>query len=139
MDQAFRLLRAQCANCHRFRLARVEINLFCCKLRLIRLGLLKEAEDIDDVQLKSLHRHNAGGGSVQDEMDAFDLSEDEEGGLIFQRQAFVKRAIRGAGRGSRQNVNAARQNEAMSEARKRIIRDFQASIVKTRRCNSCKM
>ena len=48
IDQAYKLLRAQCLNCRRLRMSRVESKRILCKLRLIRHGLLKQAQDIEN-------------------------------------------------------------------------------------------
>ena len=123
MDQAYRLMRATCVYCNRFRLARVELNRFYCKLRLIRYGLLAEAEELEDVGLRS---------DEGAETDAEDIME--------KRLDFVKRCLKKAGvykRGSEAAIEFT-QTEVIAKARKAEIEKFQADIVKTRKCASCK-
>ena len=48
MDQLLRLLRGKCAYCHNLKLARVQINEFVSRLRLIRCGLVKEANEMHE-------------------------------------------------------------------------------------------
>lgn len=116
-------MRAQCVYCNRFRLSRVEINRYCCKLRLIRHGLLAESEELEDIGLRSEE------GADTDAED-----------IIEKRLDFVKRCLKKAGVGKRGTNSTPEfiQTEAVGKARKALIEKFQAEIVKTRRCLNCK-
>lgn len=136
MNQAYRLLRSQCVYCHGLRMSRVEVDRYWCKLRLLQYGLLKEAEDVDDIGLRSREfkaQVDAAGDAEED------LSEDENANtahtIMDQRRAFVKRCI--AQIGTKPDVDDS-PTEAISQTRAAIVRDFQADIVKTRKCANCK-
>lgn len=134
MDQAYRLLRAQCVHCSRLRMARVEVNRFCCKLRLIRCGLLKEAEELEDVGLKG----KVTNGSVNEADSELSESENDKiSNIMEQRRAFVKRCIRRV-RGDSKIIDVSvSRSEAATEARKAVIREFQGDLLKSKKCAHC--
>lgn len=138
LDQAYRLLRAHCVNCHRFRLARVEIHLYCCRLRLIRYGLLKEAAEVEDIVPKSRHQRGLQGDTQEDGINS-DSSDGDGVPAISLRETFVKRAIHKSFKGRRPRSDLVIQNEALCEARKDVIREFQKDILRLRKCANCKM
>ena len=45
----YQLLRCFCHFCHRFRMSRLELTKFMCRLKLTRAGLLKEALELDNM------------------------------------------------------------------------------------------
>ncbi|KAI9809454.1 MAG: hypothetical protein M1827_006834 [Pycnora praestabilis] len=136
MDQALRLLRAKCSYCNHLKMARIEVNRFCCKLRLIHHGLLGEAEDLEEMHIMGNSPSTASG---KDEGPGEDLdgpeSQDEDGdSLIRRRDEFVGRSIRKAAElGSR----ASGKNEAVAEERRAVIKEFLASITKGKKCANC--
>jgi len=122
IEQLFRYVRARCIYCSRFRLARVEINKYVGKLKLIKYGLLAEAEELDDVGLRK-------------ELD--DDNNDAED-IIDKRNRFVNKCIKKAG-GHRKDFDLrAVRSEAAMETRRAILTEFQADIVKSRACKTCK-
>lgn len=122
MDQAYRLLRAQCVYCSKFRLSRVEINKYCCKLRLIRHGLLAEAEHLEDIGLKKLDEG--------DDTDAEDI--------IEKRLEYVQRCIKKSGGSNKSFDFALSQTEVVGKARRAVIESFTMDIIKSRTCRNCK-
>ncbi len=88
MDQVYRLLRAQCVYCHRFRLPRKDVHRFVCIFRLLQYGLLREAQMIDSID------QNDSGPAEEEEGDEDD---DEHSGAtdptIRKRDAFVRKAL----------------------------------------------
>ncbi len=134
MDQAYRLLRAQCVYCNRLKMAQVEVNRFCCKLRLIRCGLLKEAEELEDVGLKGKVTN---GLAEEAEPESSESEDDKISNLMEQRRAFVKRCIRRAGGDRKNPETSVNRSEAVTEARKAVIREFQRDLLKSRKCAHC--
>ena len=134
MDQLLRLLRAQCAYCSHFRLHPAELNRYLCKLRLIQHGLLREVEELDEhVHSKTA---NIKGPSDLDDRTESEGSEDEDD-LTERRNQFVKKCITAAGGCHQRATVAAGKVEAISEERRKIIKEFMGNITKIRFCGSC--
>ena len=113
-------------------MARVEVNHYSCKLRLIRYGLLQEAEDIDNLDLYKAKDKTASGAG-----DDSEISEEEDGDhIVAQRNTYVKKMIKQAGV-RRKAENPIGKTEATSEARRAVIKEFLLEITKGRKCHSC--
>ena len=138
MDQLLRLLRAKCAYCSHLKLHPAEVNRFKCKLRLIRYGLLEAGEELENIHLKSKMPKSVGVDGLALDGSSSESEEEDSNDLIQRRNDFVKRAIKKAG-GKKQFAGvAAHKIEAVSEERRLVIREFLASITKTKVCGSCK-
>ncbi len=139
MDQLLRLLRAKCAYCNRLKMPRVEVNRFCCKLRLVRFGLLKEAEELEELQLK--RKTPKGAGADRDVgSDNLESDESDDGDtdvLVQRRNDFVKRAIKRTRGSTRHFTSGSEKIEAAVEERRMIIKEFLAAITKVKTCGSC--
>lgn len=137
MDQLLRLLRAKCAYCSRLKLHPAEANRFSCKLQLIRYGLLKEAEELEEIQLKSARLELAGGGGSDEEPESEGSEEEDADTLIQRRNDFVKRSIKKAGGKKRRSVEVEKV-EALSGERRAVIKEFLGAITKVKTCGNCK-
>ncbi|OCK74654.1 beta and beta-prime subunits of DNA dependent RNA-polymerase [Lepidopterella palustris CBS 459.81] len=133
MDQCLRLLRAKCVYCHRLKMAAVQVNRYTCKLRLIRYGLLKEAEDIENLNLWSSKRKSASGAGD----DLGSSEEVDEDHIISQQNSYVKKMIKQAGGSKGRGERTTEKTEAISEARKIVIKDFLLEIGKGKKCRNC--
>ena len=122
IDQLYRYIRARCVYCSRFRLARVELNRYVCKLRLLQYGLLAEAAELDDVGLRK-------------DLDEEHLDGDD---IMEKRNEFVRKSIRRAGGHKRDFDFTAAKSEAAMETRRDVLTQFQADIIKGRACKMCK-
>ncbi len=141
MDQAYRLLRAQCAYCHRFRLPRHEIHKYSCIFRLLQVGLLHEAQMIESFsasdlgeQLRTL--------TLADVPTIEDDEAEEEGGNLHDstmraREAYVRQVLREY----RLKVNMGDirkgKHEGAAELRRALVKEFLAQMVKEKRCRTC--
>jgi DNA-directed RNA polymerase I subunit RPA1 len=105
------------------------MNEYVSKLRLIRCGLVQEAND--------MHEHINLIGS-KNKADQEDSDSDEDGqGIIGQRNEYVKRCMKRAGI-SKSNAHAVRaKNEAVADARRFVIKEFLAEITKSKKCRNC--
>ena len=137
MDQLLRLLRAKCAYCSHLKLHPAEVNRFSCKLQLIRYGLLKEAEELEEIQLKSKRLKMAGGGGSDEEPESEESEEEDADTLIQRRNDFVRRSIQKAGGRKRRSLEVEKV-EAVSEERRAAIKEFLAAITKGKICGNCK-
>ena len=125
-DQCIRLLRGQCVYCNKFKRSRVDINLLCGKLRLLRYGLILESSRLEYV--------NANTKEAQDS----DASDDQdENSLIGARNKFVKSAIKEVRRKGLRPLKDMGKTESISEARAAVIKDFLAAITKGNKCENC--
>ncbi|EQL34358.1 hypothetical protein BDFG_03717 [Blastomyces dermatitidis ATCC 26199] len=130
-DQLFRLLRAQCAYCHRFRMSRADIKSYTCKLRLLQYGLVEEAAAIDNMEARRGTNNDAGSESGESE------DEDEED-FVRRRDAYVKRCIQQVlARSKHQEFLHGAKNSAAVEQRRNIVRGFLKDITAVKKCASC--
>ncbi|KAJ4307081.1 hypothetical protein N0V88_000457 [Collariella sp. IMI 366227] len=141
MDQAYRLLRAQCVYCYRFRMPRHEIHRYICMLRLLQVGLIREAQMIDSFSVSEL------GDQLRNmklaDVPNVELDEAEEEGDTVQdstmrtREAYVRQVLRD--HRLKINIGDIRKgkHEGAAEMRRAIIKEFLASMVKEKRCRSC--
>ncbi|PGH11033.1 hypothetical protein AJ80_07309 [Polytolypa hystricis UAMH7299] len=130
-DQLFRLLKAQCAYCHRFRMSRMDLNTYACKLRLLQYGLVEEAAAVNNMEMRKGKSNNAGSDS--------DDSEDEDAEDFAQRRnAYVKRCINSAlsQRQDRGYFQGAK-NPVAAEQRRTLVREFLKEICAVKKCASC--
>ncbi|KAF1832344.1 beta and beta-prime subunits of DNA dependent RNA-polymerase [Decorospora gaudefroyi] len=129
MDQLLRLLRGKCAYCHQFQLARTTVNEFVSKLRLIRCGLVQEANE--------MHEHIDATKGKTNKHQADDSEDDDNEAVISQRNNYVKRCMKRAGI-SKHDARAVRdKNEATSDARRQVLKDFYADLSKAKKCANC--
>ncbi|KAF2478246.1 beta and beta-prime subunits of DNA dependent RNA-polymerase [Lindgomyces ingoldianus] len=128
IDQLLRLLRGRCGYCQHFKLPRVQVNEYVCKLRLIRCGLVQEANDMHE------HIDLTGGKNSK----PADNDSDEGGeGIIGQRNDYVRKAMKNAGI-SKTNAHSLRcKTEAVSDARRQVIKQFYAEMSKSKKCRNC--
>jgi DNA-directed RNA polymerase beta' subunit len=132
MDQLLRLLRGKCAYCHQFKLARVLINEYVSKLRLIRCGLVREANEMHE------HINIIKGKTSKSKADDSEDDEDDNEDIITQRNNYVKRCMKRAGI-SKHDARAIRdKNETISDSRRQVLKDFYAAITATKACGNCK-
>ncbi|KAF2108732.1 DNA-directed RNA polymeras-like protein I subunit [Lophiotrema nucula] len=131
IDQLLRLIRGKCGYCHLFKLPRATINEYVSKLRLIRCGLVEAANAMTE-HVNSMSAKN----KTRDIADS-DSEEEEGDGLIQMRNDYVKRAMKQAGI-SKSSVHALREkNEAISDARRQVIKEFYAEMIKSKKCRNC--
>ena len=134
MEQVLRLLRGSCGYCGRFRLARVVVQRYVSKLRLVGAGLLREAKEIDDVGVRDVRGAEVTAGS--DEEENSDEDEDDAGArdMIARLNRFVNAAIRTATAEGRVSTL---KTEATTKARQNIIADVMAALTKGKKCHNC--
>ncbi|QIW96250.1 hypothetical protein AMS68_001768 [Peltaster fructicola] len=126
MDQVLRLLRAACIYCGKLKMSRSQVNLFVCKLRLIKHGLLREVAEMAEFDMKFTMK-----GATQDDDD----EEEEVGGhVIAARLRFVKEAIK---RAAEEGRLSSQRTEAIVSTRKEIVKDFLTNMTKGSKCGNC--
>ncbi|KAL2170041.1 hypothetical protein VTG60DRAFT_5381 [Thermothelomyces hinnuleus] len=141
MDQAYRLLRAQCVYCHKFRLPRHEIHKYTCMLRLLQVGLVHEANMIESFSASDL------GEQLRklrlSDVPTVEADEAEEEGnnlhdsTMRARETYVRQVLRE--HRLKVNVGDIRKgkHEGAAEMRRALVKEFLAQIVKEKRCRSC--
>jgi DNA-directed RNA polymerase beta' subunit len=130
IDQLLRLLRGKCGYCHQFRLARVTINEYVSRLRLIRCGLVQEANEINE-------HVNATKGKTS-KRDAQDSdSEDDNEDIVSQRESYVKKCLKRAGISSRDVRSIKEKNDTISDARRQVLKEFYGQVGLGKKCRNC--
>lgn len=128
LDQLFRLLRGKCAYCHRLRLSRPQVNEFASKLRLIRSGLVRDANAMNE-------NVDANKGRIGPTTDS--SGEDNEEDIIGQRNSYVKKCLKRAGISRSETHSATEKNDAISDARREVVREFYLELTKGKKCKNC--
>lgn len=131
MDQLLRLLRGTCVYCHRFKTARVVVNKYICKLKLIRAGLIQEAEDMDDHIDLDRNKNKKAAASEDDSED------DDNDDIISQRNSYVKKMLKQAGISKSASYKAQEKVESVTEARRLVIKEFYAEMGRGKKCHNC--
>ncbi|KAK0651336.1 hypothetical protein B0T16DRAFT_323548 [Cercophora newfieldiana] len=141
MDQAYRLLRSQCAYCHRFRMPRREIHRYSCMLRLLQVGLLHEAQMIDSFNESDLG-DQLKGMTLSDVPRMLDDEAQEDGsnaqdGISRSREAYVRAVLQE----HRHQINIGSikrgKHEGAAELRRSLVKEFLGSIVMQKDCKTC--
>jgi DNA-directed RNA polymerase beta' subunit len=130
MDQLLRLLRGKCAYCHQFKLARVQINEYVSRLRLIRCGLVREANEMHE------HIDLSKGKTAKRDADDSESADDSDD-IITQRNSYVKRCMKRAGISKHDARSVKEKNDTTAEARRVVLKDFYAAIVAGKKCRNC--
>ncbi|KAL8413861.1 hypothetical protein RB594_005194 [Gaeumannomyces avenae] len=136
MDQTLRLLRAQCAYCHKFRLRRTDIHRFVCLFRLLQYGLLAEARILDAMgeTIPGLSTANRPRYEDESESEAEDESNLEDA-VVRKRDSYVRKVLKR----HRISIGEIRKgkHEGASEMRRELVKEFLRDIAKGRICASC--
>ena len=114
------------------------MNFFTCKLRLLQHGLLKEAEELENVgkKWKRLEELGRDEPAVQATADSEDDREDDMD-LKEKRIVFTKRAIKKAGGRQNRTEVSGEKVEALSEQRRAVVKQFLGDITKGGACGHC--
>lgn len=117
-------------------MAKSVVNRYVCKLKLIQHGLLLEAQQLDDIQIKTkttAPSRMVKDGTTADEVETED--EDDVDSFFARRERFVNGAIR------RSKANSGNGNSAkvmsVAEERRVLVKEFLGDIMKPRKCNRC--
>ncbi|OAL01187.1 beta and beta-prime subunits of DNA dependent RNA-polymerase [Phaeosphaeriaceae sp. SRC1lsM3a] len=132
IDQLLRLLRGKCGYCHQLRLARVQINEYVSKLRLIRCGLVQEANEMHehiDITSGKTAKGNDGASSSD--------SENENDDIVSQRNTYVKKCMKRAGISSRDVRSIKEKNDTIADARRQVLKDFYGQVGLGKKCKNC--
>lgn len=114
-------------------MARVQINAYVCKLRLLQYGLVDEVGVIE-----SMGTGKAGGTNQKKKDEQSSDEEDDEEDLMSRRSAYVKRRIREAhSEGKFNGLMAGSKNPIAAELRRALIREFFREIVALKKCTHC--
>lgn len=138
MDQLLRLMRSKCAYCSHLRLAPAEINRFICKLKLIEHGLVREIEELEKMHLRMPSTKARRESTMDVDGESEESEQEDEETLKQRRLAFVRQAIRENGGREARAAVASEKVEAVSEVRRAIVKEFLATITKSKTCGHCK-
>ncbi|KAF1973318.1 DNA-directed RNA polymeras-like protein I subunit [Bimuria novae-zelandiae CBS 107.79] len=128
LDMLLRMLRGKCCYCHHFKLSRTSVNEFACRLRLLRWGLIEEANGIHEHIDENKGKTRKAAGS--------DDEEDEEG-IIAERNRYVEKCRKRAGISKHEAHSRKDKSEAISEARRIVIKEFYEKVSQGKKCRNC--
>lgn len=132
-NQMYILLRSLCLYCHHFRLQRLEVHRYECKLRLIQHGLLLECVELDNMGAES-----GGSADSDDEEPASKADPAQQRQLRQRREEFVDLCIARAvsdGRSSHRGVVTA----TVGEERKSVLNELSKRLLSRPKCDNCGM
>ncbi|KAK3321154.1 hypothetical protein B0T19DRAFT_259807 [Cercophora scortea] len=141
MDQAYRLLRAQCVYCHRFRLPRREIHRYASMFRLLQVGLLHEAQMVDSFNESefgdAIHSMRLRDVPVAEDDEAEEEGDNLQDATMRAREAYVCQVLRE--HKNRINLGDIRngKHEGAWEMRRGLVKEFLAAIIREKRCRTC--
>lgn len=137
LGQLLILLRGKCEFCGFLKLASVNISRFACKLKLVHHGLIKEAQEIDDI----LSTPKTSSSQMTNGVDAHENSSDggdSEEDISERLNDFVRHAVKRATHRDGQGNRTATKLGAIAEQRRLLIKDFLSTMAKTKVCGRCK-
>ncbi|KAL1842584.1 hypothetical protein VTJ49DRAFT_4764 [Mycothermus thermophilus] len=141
MDQAYRLLRAQCVYCHHFRLPRHEIHKYTCMLRLLQYGLIHEAQMIESFtpsdlgdQLSRLRLTDV---PTHEDDEAEEEGDTVQDSSMRAREAYVRKVLREYRTKVSMGDIRKGKHEGAAEMRRAIIKEFLTVMTREKRCRSC--
>ena len=134
-------MRARCVYCAHLKLPRAEVDRFTCKLKLIKHGLIQEAEELENVHLrsKSSKLGEMGHDTIDADRDSQDSEEEDVETLKQRRNDFVTHAIEKNGSNKSRLDVESEKIEAVAEVRRAIVKEFLAAITKPKTCGNCKV
>lgn len=129
------LLKATCVYCHHFRLKSTEVHRYACKLKLLSLGLVLEAQVVDEVGRDPSTIFKKANGDVEEDDASDDMMDDETmvERLIKKREKFVRDALR---RAAATNYVEGKDATA-AEERREIVGQCIRALGARKRCDNC--
>ncbi|KAI9683377.1 MAG: hypothetical protein M1829_005449 [Trizodia sp. TS-e1964] len=121
-------------------MSRLEVDRYCCKLRLIQQGLVAEAEYIDTIQPSSKPgKTSPQEYTTQSESSSEDTKSEGENfeATIQRRSDFVRRSIQRSRKDNNVHGNNVEKNATVAEERIKIIKSFMVAINKGKLCRNC--
>lgn len=117
-------------------MARSQVNLYICKLRLLQCGLVDEVAEVDTIGsvkgAKSKSRKSKDNDSDDDE------EEDDVETSMEKRTAYVNRRIKEAKKDGRlDGLMAGAKNPIAAEQRRDLVKSFLKDINANRKCANC--
>jgi DNA-directed RNA polymerase beta' subunit len=130
IDQLLRLLRGKCCYCHKFRLARVQVNEYVSRLRLIRCGLVQEANEMNEHV--DINKGKTGKDTAEDSE-----SDDDNEDIVAQRNNYIKKCMKRAGISKSDARSMKEKNDTISEARRQVLKEFYGQVGLGKKCKNC--
>lgn len=115
-------------------MARSQVNLYTCKLRLLQYGLVDEVAEVDAIG--SVKGATSKPGRKGDDSDDEEGEDDET--VMEKRTAFVNRHIKEAKKDGRlEGLMAGAKNPIAAEQRRNLVKIFLKDINSNRKCANC--
>ncbi|KAK9466231.1 hypothetical protein V1512DRAFT_276670 [Lipomyces arxii] len=134
-SQMYILIRSTCLYCYFFRVKKLEVHKYECKLRLLQHDLITECEQLDEIRVD--------GAEDDDDDDEFEdghaSKKDKKGKalteheLIRRREKFVESAI------AKAETTHRHKSAAVLELRRLLIHDFMRLLLSRPKCDNCGM
>lgn len=147
-NQLYIYLRSCCLFCHHFRLKKVEVHRYACKLKLLQYGLIDESYRLDQISVAGFEYLEDDEDDEAAEDNAMESSNTKKPSknisaallkeLIQKRTEFVNLEIAKAlseGRTSERGTFTATTNDE----RKKLIHDFHRRALSRAKCDNCGM
>lgn len=126
--QVYNLVRGCCVHCQRFKISKVETNLYECQLRLLQYGLLEKIEEVARIGADMASDEAEEGEEDNDAVQ--DLAHTAL--LIEKRELFVAQCIS-------ETTSLPPTSSLLLQERKKIIKQFYTRLASRTRCFNCKL
>lgn len=116
-------------------MARAQINLFICKLRLLQYGLVDELSHLEELRRQGLRKTSLkANGTLEPVSD----EETDEEGILKRSEEFVRRCTVKARKRDREKASTLLGDPATLAERKAAIKSFLLQIALVKKCHFCK-
>lgn len=117
-------------------MARSQVNLYICKLRLLQYGLVDEVAEVDAIGSVKGAKSKPGKSKGDDSGD--DEEEDDAETIMEKRTSYVNRRIKEAKKDGRlDGLMAGAKNPIAAEQRRDLVKTFLKDINANRKCANC--
>lgn len=117
-------------------MARSQVNLYTCKLRLLQYGLVDEVAEVDAIG--SVKGAKSKAGKTNGDDSGADEEQDDDETVMEKRTAYVNRRIKEAKKDGRlDGFMAGAKNPIAAEQRRDLVKTFLKDINSNRKCANC--
>lgn len=117
-------------------MARSQVNLYTCKLRLLQYGLVDEVAEVDTIGSVKGAKLKPGQSKGDDSGDDEEREDDES--IMEKRTAYVNRRIKEAKKDGRlDGLMVGAKNPIAAEQRRDLVKTFLKGMNSNRKCANC--
>lgn len=136
LEQTLRLLRSQCAYCHRLKMPAVDVNGYVCRLRLLQYGLVEDLKWLENMHLRGSSKAKSEHYDEGD-VEMADEEEEDEEEFMDRRSRFVNACIKKAKKRTEFKLSELARSPTAVSIRKALIKALLLDMSKQKKCSTC--